>query len=266
MLRAARRDEAIDSIRTMFWFYYLARELLTQSARDVQRAISPMSDFDAFGHRIKNNKFLSYSRGSHVPSKKIIEQAAALFPKSAWILDHVLWKILRSLSVEEKSARQWAGHLAHHIQKAIVRPNNEFGENNRTVDMLMKRPCLDSLAALTIMFRFYNENPRARSDTSSYDAHQAWWYAIAIFRMLLMLGGQFLSDKVRAAVFMLYTEKVFHLVDWSRGRRFDCSGYDYCAMSAQLLVKTAEKGIYLQRELRQDEVDQVMDLIQVSLQ
>lgn len=69
----------------------------------------------------------------------------------------------------------------------------------------------------------------------------------------------------RAAVFKLYTEKVFHLANSSIGRRFDCSDYDYCAMSAQLVVKAAEKGVSLERELRKDEVA-VMDLIQISLQ
>lgn len=62
--RAPRRDDEVDTVRTIFWFQCLGERLGKHEARAIQRAVAPDTiGVDDRGDPIKNGKFLTYERG-----------------------------------------------------------------------------------------------------------------------------------------------------------------------------------------------------------
>ncbi len=264
--RIPRRDDAVDRVRTIYWFQYLGKCIGSLRPRDVQREIFPMPTTDALGNVIKNNKFLGYSRGDHVPRASLVQHAAVQYPESAYVLNHVIWNILRERDLAEKYANAWAGQLSPDIQKSLVQPLCQIQENTRAYQMLVRRFCLDSLAALTILFRLNLETGQTV---------QAWLYACGIFRTLVLMEPQFITPELGTLVFRLFDQRVFSLVTSFWGARFDLDAYDY-PLSSRRLREAARNisdwdetqgmqmnGISIRAPLRRDDLARLTELIDI---
>lgn len=230
--RAPRRDEEVDSVRTIFWFRRLGDRLGTHAAREIQREIAPDTvGIDSSGEPIKNNKFLDYARGRRVPLVRLVQQAEQSVPYSAWALNHPLWQVLRTPGPIRKSALPWIRQLDPDIQRfALSNGAVSTSIDRHTLDPLERRAGMDSLAALTIMLRLNHELGNSRS---------AWEYAGVIYRVLLMLGPMFERHTVAEQVFQIYVDRVFSLVTFA-GKRMAFENYDYPTKSRLLGMLAAE--------------------------
>lgn len=261
--RPPRRDDAVDKVRTIFWFQYLGMSIGSLHPRAVQRAISPMPLTDALGGTIKNNKFWGYARGEHVPNAALVQRAAAIYPDSAYILNHVIWQILRNDNQTAVRSRQWVAQLDPDVQKVLIKQRNELTESERTIDMLERRFSLDSLAALTILFRLNHEDENVKDDGKGPESFRAWMYACSIFRMLMMIGSQFVTDEVKNNVFDLFGQRVFSLATNFWGARFDFDNFDFAQMSSHLHAAADFDGIYMRPPLSRKDRYRIVELIQI---
>ncbi len=231
--RAARRDADVDAIRTIWWFQCLSNHLETDKPREVQLAIAPHTvSPDESGNPIKNNKFLGYSRGDHVPSRELALQAERVVPRSSWVLYHPIWAVLRSTGPINKHALTWVRQLDHEIQAIALGPYNVIvgGASQHTLGALERRASLDSLAALTLLLRLRHEEGKPE---------WVWLYADSIFRVLLLIGTHLDLQGVAERMFRLYVERVFSLAAFE-GRSMDLSNYDY-VFAAYLLAGAANR-------------------------
>jgi hypothetical protein len=263
--RSPKRDDVVDKVRTTFWFQYLGTSLGTFHPRVVQRTISPTPSTDARGGAIKNNKFLGYSKGEHVPNAALVRRAAEIYPGSAHILNHVVWQVLRSGNQIEVRARTWIAQLDPEVQKVLIKPRNEFKEGRLAIDMLERRFSLDSLAALTILFRLSHDGVSSKDDAKAPGSFRSWMYACAIFQVLMMMGSQFISDELKNDIFQLFVQRVFSLVTSFWGMRMDLGTYDYPQMSSILREEAANCGIYIRSPLRRNEHNRIAALIKIPL-
>lgn len=226
--RAARRDADIDAIRTIWWFRCLSNHLETDAPREVQRAIAPNTlSSDVNADPIKNNKFLGYSRGAHVPSEALALRAERVAPRSSWVLYHPIWTVLRSAGPIHKHAMTWVRQLDHEIQGIVLGPYSTIvgGASRHTLGALERRASLDSLAALTLLARLHHE---------AGEHEWVWLYTCSIFRVLLLLGTHFDQYGVAERMFQLYVQRVFSLAEFE-GQRVDLSNYDYVFASYHLV-------------------------------
>lgn len=223
----------MDATCTIYWFHWLGIRLGTVVPREIQRAIAPETlDLDRDGIPIRNNKFLGYQRGDHLPHAALVLQAEKVVPRSGRALNHPLWKILRSKGSIRKSAQQWINELDREIQTVMLGPFNKIvgGANRHTLGALERRASLDSLAALTILLRLHHEEN---------EQEWVWLYAQSIFRVLLMIGPQFDDYGIAERVFQLYVERVFSLVVLKK-QRLDPGNYQYVQF-AHLLEELADR-------------------------
>lgn len=224
--REPRRDDEVDSVRTIFWFQCLGDRLGKHEARAVQRAVAPNTiGVDDRGEPIKNGKFLTYKRGERTPSARLVEQIEQQVPRSARNLNHPLWQVLRTSKPIKTSACQWVRQLDPEIQRFVL-SNGEvsMGWGRHILEPLERRASLDSLAALTIMLRLHHEqgNPLA-----------AWDLAQVVFRVLLILGSMFEDHAIAERIFKIYVSRVFSLVVLP-GKRIALEDYDYPTWSGFL--------------------------------
>lgn len=225
--RAARRDADVDAIRTIWWFRCLSNHLELDSPREVQRVIAPQTvSSDVSDDPIRNNKFLGYSRGAHIPSRTLVLQAERVVSRSRWVLYHPIWTVLRTAGPSHKHAMTWVRQLDHEIQAIMLGPYNAIvgGASRHTLGALERRASLDSLAALTLLLRLHHEEGK----------HEwVWLCTCSIFRVLLLLGTHLDQYGVAERMFQLYRQRVFSLAEFE-GQRVDLSNYDYVFASYHL--------------------------------
>ncbi|MRV70690.1 hypothetical protein GJ700_03030 [Duganella sp. FT92W] len=169
-----------------------------------------------------------------MPRADVVQKADMLYPGSAAVLNHVIWEVLRTGTSVEKKARTWVGQLDPGIQKAVVKAGRQFGDDSRTLKMLERRPGLDSLAVLVILFRSYRETENAKDNPRSAEGVQAWGYACAILRMLFTLGPAFATGKVQKTVFELFVQRVFSGLTSFWGAQMRVEDFDYVKAVQQL--------------------------------
>lgn len=261
--RQPRRDDAVDRVRTIYWFQSLGEHLRTHNPRAVQRAIAPVPETDALGGPIKNNKFLGYSRGKHVPNATLVQLSAKVLPRSALVLNHVIWEILKTDGSLNDQARLWVGQLDPDVQKALVNAANEVGASDRTLKMLVRRASLDSLAALTILFRQSCEVERSRTEESQ--AIRTWMCACAIFRVLMIIGPNFITPALGTLIFELFVQRVFSKGISLWRARMDLEDFDFFAATLQLRREALSQGIVIAPPLSLNELSDVSELILIPI-
>lgn len=231
--RAKKRDEQVDEIRTINWFHCLGDELGTHIPRDIQRFLEPRtSEKDIRGDYIRNNKYLEYSQGLHVPKASLVTHAEQLVAGSSWELNHVLWSVLRHKTSIQGREHAWLRHLVPEIQVLVFGSNNEIHlrGGRHFLGSFERRASVDSLTALTVLLRMNHERG---------DFEQVWECAKSIFRVLLMLGNQFDERYIATRMFQLYLERIFNLVKWN-GFRMYLETYNYKFLS-RFLHELAER-------------------------
>ena len=223
----------MDAARTIYWFHWLGLRRGTLIPREIQRAIAPETlDLGGDGRHIRNNKFLGYQRGDHVPHATLVQLAEEVVPRSVRAVNHPIWKVLRAKGPIRKNARQWIYELDREIQTVVLGPFNEItdGASRHTLGALERRASLDSLAALTILLRLRHEEN---------EPEWVWLYAQSIFRVLLMIGPHLEEYGVADRVFQLYVERVFSLAVLNK-QRMDPANYQYVQF-AHLLAELIDR-------------------------
>lgn len=231
--RVPKRVEDVDTVRTVYWFRYLEDWLGTDQPREIQRIIAPDTiGLDANGGRKQNNRFLGYSKGEHVPRAPLIASAERVAPRSSRVLNHALWMALRQEGSVTKLAEGWIRQLDPEIQRIVLSSGGEIelGPNRHRIGALERRAGMDSLAALTIIFRMSHEQG---------EAEWAWLYAESIFRVLLLMWPYLDRWGIADQLFQIFVQRVFSLVSF-QGKRMGLENYDYPTM-AQLLHELSER-------------------------
>ena len=231
--RAPRRDPKVDAACSIYWFQWLGIRLGTLVPREIQRAIAPETlGLDKAGEPIRNNKFLGYQRGEHVPQARLVQDAEKVVPWSSQALNHPLWKVLRGKGSIRKSALQWVHQLDREVQAVVLGPFNQIvgGASRHTLGALERRASLDSLTALTILLRLCHEEG---------EQEWVWLYARSIFRVLLMIGPHLEDYGVADKVFQLFVQRVFCLAVPEK-QCMDLTNYKYVEFS-HLLAELVDR-------------------------
>lgn len=231
--RTPRRDPEVDAACTIYWFQWLGIRLGTLVPREIQRAIAPETlGLDKAGEPIRNNKFLGYQRGEHVPQARLVQHAEKVVPWSSQALNHPLWKVLRANGPIRKSAVQWVHQLDREVQAVVLGPFNQIvgGASRHTLGALERRASLDSLAALTILLRLRHEEG---------EHEWVWLYARSIFRVLLMIGPHLEDYGVADKVFQLFVQRIFSLAVLEK-KCMDLANYKYVEFS-HLLAELVDR-------------------------
>lgn len=218
----------IDSIRTIYWFHYLAAKLHVASALGVQRLVDPQSIKKDRGEEISHSsKWAEYKRGLHAPRRTTISKADIRVPGAAAIFNHVLWEILKqdriTLNFPELLARLKSG-IQDLIYDIHGRPNTHASK--QFLGKFERRASIDALAALTLIMKYNHEQNRPEI---------AWEYAHSIFRVLVILGNHLDKFGIANRLFEIFVERVFSLVEWNN-QKFALKNYPYDAFWDLLLI------------------------------
>ncbi|MEC5207555.1 hypothetical protein QF022_002511 [Vogesella perlucida] len=227
--RTPKRDDQVDTVRTINWFRTLCEHLGEERPRYIQRALDSDSlSESAYGKKIPNSKFKLYAEGKHVPGAAFVEKVEQVVKGSSSALNHVLWKVLRERGSIRKYARDWVRELAPEIQSLVFMPGYElrlYG-NRHYVGSLERRASVDGLTVLTILLKLSIE---------AGDAEQAWYFAHSIFRVLLIIGPELDEQTIAEQVFDLYASRIFPLVSFN-DRVMDFENYPFLKMTHTLGV------------------------------
>lgn len=244
--RVPRRDDLVDTARTINWFRTLCEYFDEERPRRIQRAIDPDSLSESvYGNKIPNNKFKLYAEGKHVPGTALVKKVDLVVKGSSWALNHVLWLVLREHGSIRKYARGWVRELVPEIQSLVFTPDNELRlhGNRHYLGSLERRASVDGLTALTILLKLSIE---------AGDAEQAWNFAHSVFRVLLIIGPELDDQTIAERVFDLYVDRIFSLVSFN-GFVMALDGYPFLKMTHVLGLLAGklrqEYGSYRDRKM-----------------
>jgi hypothetical protein len=220
--------------------------------------VHPLPLTDANGGIVKSNRFFLYSKGDHVPNLDMVRRAEQKYPGSAALLNHVIWNVLRTRSLEADAVRDWIGRLDPEISKAVLKPANGYRGYMRTSKMLIRRFGLDSLAALTLLFRMSlekspeHDDPNARYETETY--------LVGIFQVLVVMSAEFINDELRNRIFNIFSERIFSLVEskWLSLRNFN-----FADETRLFRRRISAGGMHLVYPISELQLDDVLSLIKI---
>src|SRR5690606_20767222 len=117
--RSKRRDDAVDKIRTINWFRCIGDHLDIYIPREIHRFLQPGKTGTGV-NSIRNNRYLEYSEGKHVPRPDLVEHADRLVDGSSWELNHVLWSVLRCSGPIHGKEHKWIRELSGDIPTLVI--------------------------------------------------------------------------------------------------------------------------------------------------
>ena len=227
---APERD-AIERIRTMYWFEGVRLHLDVPTAYAVEHIIEPEGfQRNKAGAHFRRNKWGRYQHGRHTPRATLVARTAEFVPGSPKEINHVLWKALSETPNIAREAPIWLRQLTPGLQLLVFTDDDQL---RATVDRpvlakIERLASLDSLACLTILWKRY---------FAIGELEQAWRVATSVFRVLLMVGAEFSKRGVGDTIFAVFVEKIFEKASWN-GERFYLEGYDY-SFSSEFLDQVA---------------------------
>lgn len=243
-MRVAKRDEGVDPIRTRLWFLGLSNRFGELSPRQVQRLVNPEALRESdYGSMVLNNKFKAYATGKTVPSPKLVAKVEQQVRRSSWVLNHVLWKVLRAKESIAKDAKQWICELRS-VSHIVLSLEDEvcLRGDRHMLPALERRASIDALAALTIVFKLNLE---------AGDSEQAWNVALSIHKVLMLMSGELLATDTAQPLYDLYAERIFSQVTYD-GMAFDLEANHFEVVMAlfHLLTSKAQKELANPRDRR----------------
>src|SRR5450830_935111 len=146
--RSKRRDDMIDSIRTILWYRGLGDKIESYQPREIQRFLEPEIPIGVW-----KNQYLTYKTGAHLPRKRILDIAEQRVPGSSLVLRHPLWDVLRWKKPLAENAFLWISQLDADIQQVVLNQDRtvRLQGGDRYWRAFESRAGLDALAALTII-------------------------------------------------------------------------------------------------------------------
>lgn len=234
--RGGRKDE-IDVLRTAFWFAEIKMRLGAPSAYKVERRL----ENDAFGKNkdgdiFHRNKWPKYEVGQHVPNDALVTEVDLTLPGTKRLLNHTLWKALKTKNGVNENIEDWLRQLAPDIQKIVFNtdrhsPGNSYRRasiSGRQLNMLERRAGIDALACLTILLR---ESCNQGEQAIALDL------GASLYRVLLILCTTAPAGDFALELLDTYREQIFSLVRYE-GRKFyleDCDFLDSVSLLNMLL-------------------------------
>ncbi|MDR9837808.1 hypothetical protein [Herbaspirillum huttiense] len=222
--RRRRRDPQVDKIRSIFWYHAIAHALELTMATEVRKAIEPYrSVLNQHGQPDKNEKYAHFRSGKRMPNATLIDLANRVVPGSRGLIEHPLWLVLRHEGSIKKYAVAWTGLLNRQTQNAMFTPRWTVIESpsELQLDLLVKDKSLDSLAALTMLYRIAQENEDARAVKNC---------ATAIYQLLILLGPVFETAQVGQLIYDVYVDRILDsATDGGYKRAWHLFNYDQMA-------------------------------------
>jgi hypothetical protein len=220
------KDKIVDALRTIAWFYWIAKRIGSDRPIDVRRAIEgEKAGIDEDGHPDMNNKFSLYKRGARCPGATMIAKAEAMVPGSSLIFTHPLWKALSHRGSIEALAVKLVKELHPDVQQwLLVSRGKSIQLTSLGLRELAKIATIDSLAALLIFFRLAHERDESRL---------RWECAEAICRILLVLGFAFGVLRIDEKIFDVFVHRFLYLAVHDGYARVWAT-YDYVSIAQGL--------------------------------
>lgn len=199
-----KKDKIVDALKTIAWFYWIAREIGSERPIDIRRAIEgEMAGIGKDGHPDMNGKFLLYRNGGRCPGATMIAKAEEKVPGSSLIIKHVLWKILSFKGEFEAASSGFVKELDPVVQQwLLASKGRHIILTPLGLKELAKMGTLDSLAGLLIFFRLAHERD---------ESQQKWDCAEAICKTLLVLGPFFRVLKIDEKIFDVFSHRFLYL-------------------------------------------------------
>ncbi len=186
------------------------------------------------------NKWRSYRKGLHTPSTELVNAIEGAHVGGCAVLNHVLWKTLRSDLRTSSHTDLWLTELHPEIQKIVYQYESSLGLSktirqslNRTqLNMLERRAGLDALACLVILLR------QAIEKNDGVFAQSVSW---CVCRMLLVLGPILWSMGIGTPLVQYFEQELLPLAA-IRGRHYQfwSRGYQSAAIQLNNMAKLIE--------------------------
>jgi len=170
---------------------------------DVRAAVEPhKSGLNKDGAPDKNGKYLAYSKGVRTPNTALIEQAERQIPGSSGAFNHPIWIALGKGGSIAPYARLLVNGLAGNVRDLMFTRRNELRVELSDIYLrsLVKIGTLDSLAALTILFRL---------NLARRNSADIWVCSTAIFQVLVLLMPLFKPLGLANLLYYAYARKLF---------------------------------------------------------
>ncbi|WP_413460522.1 hypothetical protein [Herbaspirillum huttiense] len=229
--RKSRRDDQVDMIRSIHWFYFIAGALRVDTATAIRKIIeSHKSGRNRFGEPDKNEKMALFRKGARMPNSTFIDLANLAAPGSRALINHVLWTVLRHQGSVAPHALAWIAQLGGRVRRLMLKTGGAVRTpaTQLQLDSLVREQDLDALAALTILFRLDQEaeNPPAM-----------WACSISIFQLLLLLNVTFEKGKVGTLIYRVYVDRVLkYATDGRYCRQWDLYEFENICGATEMVV------------------------------
>lgn len=152
-----KQRHVVDGLRTVAWFNCL-RFCSGVAGLALMKTGRGGCELD---REVGDKKLLGYRLGRHTPSSEVVGRAGVLCPVSRFVLEHVIWSVLRTDRPVPRAKQLWISRLNPEIQRVIYRRS---GANSLastpwwrldyiSEPMLVRRAGLDSLAGFLALMR-----------------------------------------------------------------------------------------------------------------
>lgn len=229
-----KQRHVVDAFRTVAWFNFLKRRCGATSTYQMDLLLETQPKQGKSEECDHKNKWRSYRKGLHTPSPELVNAIEEAHAGGYAVLNHVLWKTLRSDRWASSHAGLWLGELHPEIQKIVYQYDSSLGFSktirqslNRThLNMLERRVGLDALACLVILLR------QAIEKDDGVLAQSLSWHS----RRMLLVAGPALSAMGIGTPLVQYFEQDLLQLAPIDGRHFQCGDIAYQSVARRLNV------------------------------
>lgn len=235
VFRCSSRKDAVDALRTIYWYHYVAGQTGDRSSYALEKRFDPNSFHkNEDGVVSYRHKWQRYAKGDVVPNQSTIDRVDELCRGANGQINHVLWEALRPDCHVTPYADDWLKRLDPSIQTAIFHIEHKGLEvvyhlqkvGRRLLDKIAHRASLDALACLTIL---------CRKAVEADQQQQAFEIAIEIHWLLVLLGIELQGRRIAKELIKLYEQRIFSLIHW-KGLRLYPEQVDYAEASTLLNI------------------------------
>lgn len=251
--RASTRDKEVDRVRTIFWYHILADEIGTPIAARIQRTLLDVKRTPGLW---KSSRFVTYSKGMHVPQQSMVTLAESFCEASSYVINHVIWQVfVENIEIPE-NARAYIGKLDDpEVQNCVLNSANKrkIQERETTGKMLLRRFGLDALAVLLILFKLNRGNYLTNPNSKISLLENIDLIKLNIFRILILMGEK-IPVEARKIVFDLFRKRVFSVNLDRKNTEWICPNFDYNAAVIQFQSEAKQLGIAIASPLGRDDL------------
>lgn len=204
----------INRLRTQYWYVGLQQKAQLATAYQLEKHFEPQDKTKDGIPLPAKNKWSKYQAGKHKPGAALVTLVDAKAPGSARDINHPLWEVLRLGDRVLPKIDNWLEKLEPQVQAIVYRSAKDGGisaakrrqpYSSSVSRRLLKLASLDTLTALVLYWR--------ESKQQGNHVHNRW-QAQDIYRMLLMMGRNFLSRRIGEELYVVFVAQIFCQTDW----------------------------------------------------